>query len=369
MKRLWLALLFAPTILLSSDSSDGISLEKLGAMLEAARLMEQANGGQAVDVMELIQRGDAAVSNDLDPYSGLLDTDRYREARIQHRGEFVGIGITYQHRRDHLLVRDTIANGPAAKAGIMAGDRIVKVAGEPVSSLGRGASVERIRGKSGTEVQLTVQRKSAILTMTATRGRVELPAISPPRMLDGNVGYLQISRFHGRAEKQIVEACDKLFDAGMRRLLVDLRGNPGGSTDAAIRIAGLFLQRGTVIAFEVRDGEKRKPIHTRNDNRRLGKVPLVCLVDGRTASASEILAGALQSNGRARLVGQRTFGKGVGQETTRLLDGSAVKLTKTAYFTPTGDPIHAHGLQPDFTVEDRDPKVSLETARRLLLKP
>lgn len=317
-----------------------------------------------VDQDELIYGAIRGMLETLDPHTTFLKPDQYREMKIDTSGEFGGVGIEVEMRpasdgsRDNVLtVMSALEGTPAAKAGLTTGDQIVRIGGQPTHSMRMDDAVRQMRGKEGSSISLSVVRPGAKgwhepRVFNLTREIIKIDNVVA-KMLAPGYGYLRLKQFSENADRDVDTALDQLTrEAGgrLRGLVFDLRNNPGGLLDQAVRIADQFIDSGLIVRTE---GKSRRVLdeeraHARGT--RLG-FPMIVLVNGGSASASEIVAGALQDHGRAAIMGTQTFGKGSVQTVIELDDGSALKLTIARYYTPSGRSIQEHGITPDITVE------------------
>jgi carboxyl-terminal processing protease len=295
----------------------------------------------------------------LDPHSSFLDPQQYREMKAETNGQFGGVGLEVEMRDGVLTVMATIEGTPAARAGITTGDQLLRIEDVATHGLTMDDAIARMRGKKGTPVRLLVGRKAWAEPRTVQLVRDDIKVENVTwRMLEAGYGYVRVRQFSENTERDLEAALDKLdhdSPAGangnqVRGLVLDLRNNPGGLLDEAVRVADLFIENGLIVRTEgkggrVIDEEKAHPRGTR-----LG-FPIICLVNGGSASASEIVAGALQDHNRAVIMGTQTFGKGSVQTVIELDDGSALKLTIARYYTPHGRSIQENGITPDVVVE------------------
>jgi carboxyl-terminal processing protease len=270
-------------------------------------------------------------------------------------GNFAGVGIVLDldPQTKSLLVVQTIDGGPADKAGMQAGDVILTVDGKSTQGLSIEQDSAMIRGKAGTTVQLTVQRKGVAqpLTFTITRAIIHAPSVRS-QVIDGDIGYVQVTVFGLTTGQELATAIHKLDAQGVKGIILDLRNNGGGYLDAAIDVSSLFIPDGPIVSIDGR----AQPLRTYDaGNDAVPPRPLAVLVNEYTASASEITSGAIQDSGAGVLIGTRTFGKGVVQTIYPLPDGSAIKITTARYLTPNGRDINAVGIQPDIQVADVKP--------------
>ena len=282
-----------------------------------------------------------------DPYARYYDEEAFDELNAMLDGGFSGIGVVIEETPKGLVIVTVFEGTPAARGGLEEGERIISVDGTPTSKHPTDVIVERIKGDEGTEVTLGLAGGSkGRREVTLTRARIELPNVESRRLSDGS-GYIQMRQFtKGVADKIRAEAT-KLIDAGARGIVLDLRGNPGGLLGESVEVASVFMEDGVVVAVKER-GEEKRTYQAKGDA--LEDIPLVVLVNKGSASASEIVAGAVQDSERGVLVGQRTFGKGTVQTIHRLDAGGGVKYTTAKYYTPSGDSIEEVGVQPDRVV-------------------
>jgi carboxyl-terminal processing protease len=282
----------------------------------------------------------------LDPHTRWLDADAYRALLEENEGRYQGIGIEVREDPRGATIVRVMPEGPAARDGLRVGDLIVGVDGEPVGGLTLSELTKRIRGERGTPIVLTVERVGSAdpIAVPTIRDRIDLRPVEWGT-LEPDVGYIRISTFQDGAAREAERAINALTRGGASRIVLDLRDNPGGLLDEAVKVADLFLASGPIVTTRGRtDGE-----HTHLATPRgFPKLPLAVLVDGGSASASEVVAGALQDTGRAPLVGERTFGKGTVQTLMPMRSGGALKLTIARYYTPSGLPVTTeHGRLPD----------------------
>jgi len=278
-----------------------------------------------------------AVMDHLDPHSVYIPASGVQEAAEELQGNFEGIGIEFNLFKDTVNVIYVIPDGPSEKAGLQIGDKIVAVNDSSIVSKTLPIQNIRklIRGKSGSNVQLKIVRGTALQTVNVTRGRIPLPALDAGYMVDATTGYLKLNKFSETTYKEFMEGMEILKKAGMQKLILDLRGNGGGYVQQAVNIADEFLDSNKLIVYTQGSNIEKKEYRASKDGV-FEKGKLVVLVDELTASASEILAGALQDWDRATIIGRRTFGKGLVQEQFGLSDGSALRLTVARYYTPSG---------------------------------
>ncbi|MEB3185448.1 MAG: S41 family peptidase [Cyanobacteriota bacterium] len=288
-----------------------------------------------------------------DPYTRFLDPREFKEMQIDTSGELSGVGIQLSLDKDtkNLVVVSPIEGSPASRAGVMPKDVITAIDGKSTKGMSTEDAVKLIRGQSGTPVILNLSRKGQPLEVKLVRERIEIHAVDHQLNTapDGlKVGYIRLKQFNAGAAKDMRKAVQDLEAKGAEGYVLDLRSNPGGLLMASVEIARQWLNEGTIVSTKTRDGITDVK---RATGRALTSKPLVILVNEGSASASEILSGAMQDNNRAVLVGQKTFGKGLVQSVRGLSDGSGMTVTIAKYLTPRGRDIHKHGIDPDVTVK------------------
>ncbi|HYO23221.1 MAG TPA: S41 family peptidase [Flavisolibacter sp.] len=319
-----------------TGSQNFFQLDKTSTLQETMDLIKS----RYVDSVQLDSlRDDAinAVMEHLDPHSVYIPATNVSEANEELQGGFEGIGVEFNLFNDTVNVIYVIPDGPSEKAGLRIGDKIIAVNETPiVSKILPVQNIRKmIRGRSGTDVSLKVLRGNSQQTITVTRGRIPLPAVDATYMIDATTGYIRLNKFSETAYKEFMQSIEKLKASGMQKLIFDLRGNGGGYVAQAVNIADEFLDGDKLIVYTQGTNIERKDYRASKDGV-FEKGKLVVLVDELSASASEILAGALQDWDRASIVGRRTFGKGLVQEQYSLSDGSAIRLTIARYFTHSG---------------------------------
>ena len=294
---------------------------------------------EAVEAEEVAEGGVEGMLKSLDPHSTYVPAKQAQRTRDRYRGSFGGIGIRFDVLNDTARVVSPLAGGPSEKAGIIAGDRIVRIEDSTAVGLSMRDIRERLTGKIGTSVSFTVYRplSDSRHDFTIKRGEIPLYSVHSSYMVDESTGYIEVGRFAKSTPEEFMEKVDTLKQQGMERLVVDLRQNPGGIMESAVQIADEMLGTGGTTIVETRGRSNRINQTLRaNTGGALAHQPVTVLVDGNTASASEILAGALQDHDRGLIVGRRTFGKGLVQKPYRLNDGSFLQLTVGRYYTPVG---------------------------------
>jgi carboxyl-terminal processing protease len=302
-----------------------------------------------------------------DPYTFYLDPDEYAELQREQEGILFGVGMTVQDRDGRVVVTGVYPDSPAQRAGVRAGDVIASVEGTSTAGLELGEVVRRVRGPEGTTVRIRFVRPGdGARDLTLTRARIKVPVVTSrvERAGGEKIGYVKLSEFDRGAGRQLRKAVADLDREGVSGIVLDLRGDPGGLVDEAVAATSVFLDNGSpVVTIE---GLHRDETTLRTEGRAVTDLPLVVLVDRSSASASEIVAGALRDDGRATIVGTRTFGKALVQTTRRLRNGGALRYTSARYTTPKGIDINKRGLQPDVRAED-DPATPADEALRRAL--
>ena len=308
---------------------------------------------EPIDDAELLDSAIRGMVRDLDPHSEFLDASEYREIRSSTSGSYTGVGIEVAEIDDTIRVISPIAGSPAARAGIRSGDQLVAVDGRAIDARRMQEAMNELRGSPGTTVTLSVLRDDVLIDHEMQRQVIKVASVHR-EFLKPSYGYVRVNQFSDGTAAELSRAIDDLQEAygGMLEgVVLDLRNNPGGVLDAAVDVSDLFLDSGVIVTADGRTLDSR---FTRSAHRGdiLDGAPLVVLVNSGSASASEIVAGALQDHNRATIVGTATFGKGLVQTVMPLSKGRAIKLTTSRYYTPSGDSIHEVGVTPDVLVEE-----------------
>ena len=289
----------------------------------------------------------------LDPHSSFLDAESFKEIRIGTSGQFGGLGIEVGMEDGFIKVISPIDDTPAKAAGVQAGDLIIRLDDTPVKGLTLNEAVKLMRGEPGEDIVLTIVREGQDqpLKITVTRAIISVKSVRS-RMLEPGYGYLRLSQFRARTGENMVAAIDKLkgeADGGLKGLVLDLRNNPGGVLNGAVEVSDAFLDEGLIVYTEGRIADSKLSFSA-SPGDVLDGAPLVVLVNGGSASASEIVAGALQDHKRALILGEATFGKGSVQTIMPIGEETALKLTTARYYTPSGRSIQAEGIEPDIAL-------------------
>ena len=288
----------------------------------------------------------------LDAHSQFLDPEMYSDMKEDTSGQFGGLGIVISLKDGVLTIVAPMEDTPGFRAGLLAGDKIIEIDGESTEGLSLPEAVKLLRGAPDTTVTIKVLRPETqeIKDVSVVRAEIKVPSVKGETILENGIGYLRITQFNSPTAEALQRALDELEEQGMRALVIDLRNNPGGLLTAAIEVSQKFLNRGDLIVYtQGRDPYQKQQFRARGRRRYL-ELPIAILVNGGSASASEIVAGALQDHNRAILVGEKTFGKGSVQSVIGLDDGSAIRLTTAKYYTPSERVIHEHGIAPQIEV-------------------
>lgn len=305
----------------------------------------------------LIEAAIRGMMADLDPHSAYLDREQFNEVRISTSGEYSGVGIEVTLDQGRVRVVTPIEGTPAARAGVKAGDTIVSIDGVAVDPERLEDTIDRMRGAAGTKVDITIARNGEPEPLVFELERESVHVQSVRRaLLDSNVGYVRISHFSERTPRDVersINALKKEARGPLAGLVLDLRNNPGGVLEAAVGVSDLFLEHGLIVSASGRAHDAKFAMRAEPGDMMDG-APIVILVNAGSASASEIVAGALRDHQRATLVGQKTYGKGSVQTVMPLSNGQALKLTTSRYFTPSGESIHKTGIVPDRTIGEEE---------------
>jgi carboxyl-terminal processing protease len=324
--------------------------EKLKIFSEVLYLI-QTNYVKEVDLQEVIYGGINGMLKVLDPYSSFMPPDAYQEMQVETRGNFGGLGIQIGIKDDQLTVIAPIDDTPAFRAGIEAGDRILKIDGTPTKDMPLMEAVKLLRGPKGTNVTITIMRDSfeKPKDFTITRDNIELKSVNY-KMLVEKIGYIRLRQFQENSSDEMENALNDLENQGMEALILDLRNNPGGLLNAAVEVADKFLEKGKLIVYTEGRKKNQDMRFVAHQDFTHPNYPMAVLVNHGSASASEIVAGAFQAHSRAIIIGTQTYGKGSVQSVIPLSDNSGLRLTTAIYYTPDGKSIHEKGITPDIII-------------------
>lgn len=335
-------------------SNSGETYEGLKIFTDVIDILEK-NYVEEVDTKEMINKAIEGMVHSLDPHSQLLPPEAYEELHIDTEGEFGGIGIVITMQNGLLTVISPIEGTPAYRAGVKAGDIIAKVDGEPTKDMMLWEAVKKMRGPKGEKVVITIVREGISKPLEFTIIRDIIPIVSVKNLeLSPGYAYIRITNFQKNTTEELLEALDTMDreDAPLQGLILDLRDNPGGLLDQAIEVSDVFLEEGTIVSIKGRYKRYTREYDAADDGRRQD-YPIAVLINGGSASASEIVSGALQDQKRAVIVGTTSFGKGSVQTVEPLRDGYGLKFTIARYYTPNGRSIQAQGIVPDIEIKQR----------------
>ncbi|KPK27144.1 MAG: peptidase S41 [Desulfobacterales bacterium SG8_35_2] len=350
--------LFLVSPLRAQDSSDDTqktykNLEVFANVLSIV----QENYVDDIDPQETIEGAIRGMLSNLDPHSSFLQPDDFKELQVETKGSFSGIGIEITLRDDMLTVVSPIEDTPAFKAGIQAGDRIIKIEGESTKEMSLVEAVKKLRGQKGSAVTISIHREGWLDLQDFTIIRDVIPIVSVrSSILEPGYGYIRITNFQRNTSQDMQNNLDKLANEGtLKGLILDLRNNPGGLLDSSVKIVDIFLDEGIIVSTKGRLQDQNMEFSAHSGGTEYD-FPIVILINGGTASASEIVAGALQDHKRALILGTQSFGKGSVQTIIPMADGAGLRLTTARYYTPSGTSIQATGITPDVLV----PKIAAE---------
>ena len=321
---------------------------------------------QQVQQSKLIANALQGMVSKLDPHTVIMPREAFRQLTMDTQGKFGGVGIIVSREREKLIVVSAIEGTPAARAGIQSGDEIVAIDGQQVKAIGSGKALQKMRGEAGTKITFVIKRgESEILTFELVREVIKIKSVQTAQ-LSKSILYVKINSFQGDTGEEL-EKIIRTNHTRLKGLVLDLRNNPGGLLEQSVKVSDMFIESGLIVSTVGRDRERieREFAHKRGTYSRF---PIVVLVNNGTASAAEIVAGALQDHGRALVIGTTTFGKGSVQTLVVLPDGSGLKLTVARYYTPNDRSIQAKGIEPDIFVANAPTAVPEQGPRESDLK-
>jgi carboxyl-terminal processing protease len=336
----------------------------LDTFTQAMHLIENSYV-EEVENRKIVYGAIKGMLNELDPHSTFLDPETLEDFRADTQGQFGGLGITIGMRDKILTVIAPLEDTPAFKKGIMAGDQIIKIEGESTAGITLHDAVKKLRGEAGSDVTITVHRESVDkpFDVTITRDIIKIKSIK--YSIVDNIGYIRLIQFSNDISGQIVDAIKILNDEGAEGYILDVRNNPGGLLTEAIKVSSIFLPAKTSVVYTMDRAKNKKDYNATLFTHKELKKQIIILTNGGSASASEILTGAMQDNERALIMGEKTYGKASVQSVIPLSDGSAIKLTTAKYFTPNGRKIHDIGIAPDVEVKFEEYKPTDEEIKEL----
>ncbi|MDR2161464.1 MAG: S41 family peptidase [Desulfovibrio sp.] len=372
--RLYVRIFFACCLLLSS-LSPAAGAPKEGKYDALKRFTETLNlvrnsYVKEVGTDDLLNGAIKGMLQELDPHSTYLNKNDYKEMQETTSGKFFGVGIEISTENNQIIVVSPIEDTPAFKAGLRAGDVILAVDGQPTQDMTTQEAVSKIRGPEDTEVDLLILHKEDKAPLSVRITRAAIPLISVKTRFLDEEGFLwvRLTRFSDRTTEELSDALERMAKkASIKGLVLDLRNNPGGLLQQSVAVADLFLSSGVIVSMRGRGEEVVRSYDARSSSRDID-CPVVVLVNSGTASASEIVAGALQDHNRAVILGERSFGKGSVQDIVPLSDGTAIKLTVALYYTPSGRSIQAEGIQPDLEIPFEPPREDSDPPHRFLTR-
>lgn len=349
-----------------AQKASGVSeaYESLKVFTDAISMI-QKNYVEKVNSKDLVYSAMKGMLEGLDPHSSFMSPDTFKEMQVETKGEFGGLGIEITMKDGILTIVSPIEDTPAFKAGIKAGDLIIKIDGKGTKDMTLMDAVKMMRGPKGTKVTITIARETfpEPKEFVITRDIIAVKSVKS-KTLESGYGYVRIAQFQEKTEIDLDKALEKMEkeNGGLKGLVLDLRNNPGGLLDQAVKVSDEFLESGLIVYTDGRIEGQKMTFSAKKEGTR-PNYPIIVLVNSGSASASEIVAGALQDHGRAIILGTQTFGKGSVQTIYPLEDGSALRLTTARYYTPSGRSIQAKGITPDITLE---PVVPGEKDKKLL---
>jgi carboxyl-terminal processing protease len=346
-----LAISFSYRLGFSSAKEKDAIYKELDVFAEALALVEK-HYVDTKPTQDLIYGALGGLLGSLDSYSEFLSPDKYKELIVETEGQFGGLGIEITIKDGLLTVISPIEDTPAWKAGVKAGDIIIKIDGQITKGISLSEAVKKLRGEPQTKVTLMLlrERDKKIEEVTITRGVIKIKDIKRALILEDSIGYIRIAEFRENTARDLDKSLEDLKKASLRGLIIDVRNNPGGLLSSAVDVSSIFVEDTKTIVSTRSRTEKENIYKSSPAKNKIIDVPIVVLINKGSASGSEILAAALRENGRAILLGEATFGKGSVQTVVPLSDNSALRLTTSKYYTPKGESIHEKGVTPDIVV-------------------
>lgn len=359
-KKLLLASIFSFLVIFLV--SQALSVEKKEETFKALRLFSQVfrlieeNYVTEVNPKDLIFGAIDGMLSSLDPHSSLMKPEEFKELEIETKGSFTGIGIEITIKEDILTVVAPIEDTPAWKAGIKPGDRILKIDDKSTKGMKINEAVKLLRGPKGTAVKLTILRNDKdIKEITLIRDVIPIKSVKS-KLLESGYGYIRISQFQEKTPQELIQALKELEKEGeLKGLILDLRNNPGGLLSSAVEVSDEFLENGTIVSIKGKNKANQMEFKAEpNPKDRKHKYPIVILINHGSASAAEIVTGALKDHKRALVIGEKSFGKGSVQTVIPIEDNYAVRLTTALYYTPSGVSINKQGIKPDIEIPQKE---------------
>lgn len=342
------------TVSSRSERIEQLKYEDLGSVMEVIALV-RGRYYQPTSTMDLLRSyvSTGTINGMLadalgDPYTRYMDKNAYQRMVSQTSGTFGGIGIVIGIRDDQLTIISPIKGTPGERAGLRGSDAIIKIDNKDTTYMNTDEAASLMRGPEGTRVELTIKRGEEIIEVPIIRALINVDSIEVAKIIEPGIGYIELTNFSDRTYQELVEAINSLEQDEMQGLIIDLRFNPGGTLGASLQVANEFIAQGPLIYFQDREGNRVAYEATAKGTRK--PMPMVVLINGSSASASEIVAGALRDHGLATLVGTTTFGKGLIQSVIPLRDGGAITVTEQVYLTAGGHDINKVGISPDIEI-------------------
>lgn len=369
---LWMATILCLFILaVAPEPTQAVDNSQFQPLRKFSQILDLVESYYVKDISrkELINDAMKGMLEQLDPHSAYLDKKDFKEMQEVTSGEFSGIGIEISMEHGKLIVVSPIEDTPADKAGLQSGDIIIEINGKTTQNISLQEAVGQIRGKRGTKVILTVLHKKSRKPENVAIVRESIPVVSvKSEMIDDGIALLRITRFNDNTTKELHAALTKLrHKAKVKGVVLDLRNNPGGLLTQAVSVADTFLSDGLIVYIQGRDKNSRKDFNAGEQSSDV-TVPMVTLINAGSASASEIVAGALKDHNRTLLIGERSFGKGSVQTIFPMPDGAGIKLTTARYYTPSGRSIQAEGIDPDIVYPFVPPVKSDDDSDRFIVR-
>jgi carboxyl-terminal processing protease len=371
MRKKFIILIIASFVIVTvvSQTLYGIEKKKKDDLFRQVQIFSdalaiiQTDYVEEVDPQKMIYGALKGLLSSLDAHSQFMDPDTYNELKVETEGKFGGLGIEITLKDGLLTVVTPIEDTPAWKAGVKAGDRIIKINNDLTRDMVLTDAVKKLRGKVGDPVNITILRESEkkFLEFKIIRDLIQIKDIKEARILEDGIGYIRLVEFRENTPRDLNLALDKLRKDGLNALILDLRNNPGGLLDVAVKVTGKFIEKQKLVVYtKGRQASQNLSFMSREDQPLLD-IPMVVLINEGSASGSEIVAGSLKDYKRAIILGIKSFGKGSVQTVIPLSDGSALRLTTSKYFTPLGKEIHGKGVVPDIIVEEGKIELAADT--------
>jgi carboxyl-terminal processing protease len=371
MRKKFIILIIASFVIVTvvSQTLYGIEKKKKDDLFRQVQIFSdalaiiQTDYVEEVDPQKMIYGALKGLLSSLDAHSQFMDPDTYNDLKVETEGKFGGLGIEITLKDGLLTVVTPIEDTPAWKAGVKAGDRIIKINNDLTRDMALTDAVKKLRGKVGDPVNITILRESEkkFLEFKIIRDLIQIKDIKEARILEDGIGYIRLVEFRENTPRDLNLALDKLRKDGLNALILDLRNNPGGLLDVAVKVTEKFIEKQKLVVYTKGRQASQNLEFMSRENQPLLDIPMVVLINEGSASGSEIVAGSLKDYKRAIILGIKSFGKGSVQTVIPLSDGSALRLTTSKYFTPLGKEIHGKGVTPDIIVEEGKIELAADT--------